>query len=346
MKLADALVRAWYAPRLTALSFALTPLSLLFGMAVHLRRRAFAAGLLRKERASVPVIVVGNISVGGTGKTPLVLALAAELATRGFHPAVVSRGTGGDVQGARIVARDDDASRTGDEPLLLARRGLVVGVARRRIDAARAVLDAHPRCDVLIADDGLQHYALARDVEIAVVDGERLFGNGWLLPAGPLREPTRRLREVDAIVVNASNEPSPAVAGTAFGMRLVPDGFVNLVDAERVVGPSYFADRTLHALAGIGHPERFFGALRAMGLNAVAHPFPDHHRYGSEDLAFGDAEAILMTEKDAVKCTRFADARCWFLRVRADLDAAFFDRVLARLPAPARVGPAAAIPSS
>ena len=334
-RLADKLVATWYAPRATPLALLLAPLAALFGGIVALRRALYGAGLRARTHPGVPVIVVGNIGVGGAGKTPLVLALAAALRARGFHPAVISRGSGRRGAAARAVHDDDRAEDVGDEPLLLARRGLPVAVAARRIAAARCILAAAPATDVLIADDGLQHYALARDVEVAVVDGTRAFGNGLLLPAGPLREPRARLAVVDAVVVNGAGTPLD-VPEAAHRMTLVPEGFVRVADAAERVPPTHFAGRRAHAVAGIGHPERFFATLRALGVEVVPHAYPDHHRFTPDDLAWPGPEAILMTEKDAVKCTRFAGARCWYLRVNATIDDALVDHLVARVLAAAK----------
>jgi tetraacyldisaccharide 4'-kinase len=276
----------------------------------------------------VPGIVVGNITVGGSGKTPLVAALAAALAQRGWRPGVVSRGYGrredrSSARGARVVTADADPTEVGDEPLLFARAGWPVAVARSRVAAARALLAAHPECNVILADDGLQHYRLARDVEIAVVDAARGSGNGWRLPAGPLREGSRRLAAVDAVVTLTSGDAAAArIPPGAFRMTLAGDAF-HRVNAPAVVASApAFTGSDVHAVAGIGNPPRFFAQLRALGIDAIAHPFPDHHPFVAADLAIAGAKAILMTEKDAVKCSAFAGERCWYLPVVARIDPA------------------------
>jgi len=332
--LEERLVDAWYSPRLTFLATLLLPLSLLFGAAVALRRAFYRYRVLRSVRFPVPVVVIGNITVGGSGKTPLVAALAQALAQRGFHPGIVSRGYGRDAEdGAPTpVGPDDDPDRVGDEPLLLARAGYPVVVARDRVAAGRALLARHPACDVILSDDGLQHYRLARRVEIAVVDAARALGNGWLLPAGPLREPASRLDEVDAVAVLTAKAGAvtPELSG-AFTMTLVGDRFVRVDDPLTTAPASAFAGEGVHALAGIGHPARFFAQLAAMGIAATPHPFPDHHRFVPADLSIADAQAILMTEKDALKCEAFADARCWYLPVRARIDEALITLVEGKL---------------
>ncbi|MCC7547478.1 MAG: tetraacyldisaccharide 4'-kinase [Burkholderiales bacterium] len=307
----------WY--RVRPAHLILYPLSLLFGAVAALRRLAFRAGWLRSERMPVPVIVAGNISVGGTGKTPLVIWLVERLRAHGMHPGIVSRGHGG--QGlVRAVTPDTDTDAAGDEPVLLAARSdCPVWIGRRRAEAARALLRAHPEVDVLVCDDGLQHYALARDAEIAVVDGERRFGNGMLLPAGPLREPRSRLAHVNAIVINGG-EPLEGMHPPQFSMQLSGDMLVNLRDPAIRTPAAQFAQRTVHAVAGIGNPERFFAHLRALGMRITAQPFPDHHRFSEDDLAlFGDGH-VVMTQKDAVKCRAFARDNFWYLPVDAQVD--------------------------
>jgi tetraacyldisaccharide 4'-kinase len=307
----------------------LLPLSWLFGCIVALRRLAYRTALCRSQRLPVPVIVVGNISVGGTGKTPLVLWLVERLREHGYKPGIISRGYGGKAQRPQGVAATSDPFLLGDEPVLLARRARCpVWVGRDRVAAGRALLAAHQDCDVIISDDGLQHYALQRDVEIAVVDAQRGFGNGWLLPAGPLREPPSRLLEVDAIVSNGDNGKNMPHRYT---MRLCGEIFRNLADASRTVKAGHFAGQHLHAVAGIGHPQRFFQQLRQMGLAVEAHAFPDHHPFRLEDLQIHGADAILMTEKDAVKCAAFLQPRWWYLEVTAEMDTALVDRILEKM---------------
>lgn len=319
------LERHWY--RLTPLHLILIPASLLFGLLAALRRALYRAGLLKSERLPVPVVVVGNIGVGGAGKTPLTLALAQQLIEQGMHPLIVSRGHGGDAVQPRAVTRDSDSSQVGDEPLLMARRGLCpVWIGKDRAAAARAGLQANPRCDVVLCDDGLQHYRLQRDAEIAVVDGARGFGNGRLLPAGPLREPVSRLHSVDAVVVNGG-EAAPG----QFAMQLEGELFQNLSDPARTATAADFRASKNHAVAGIGNPQRYFRHLESLGIRFTPHPFPDHHPYRKDDLAFADCDAILLTEKDAVKCAAFADARYWMLRVEARIAPALTAHILRKI---------------
>ena len=333
MSFRDRLVAAWYAPRATTLATALLPLSWLFRGLVALRRALYRVGVLSAAKLPVPVVVVGNLTAGGAGKTPLVIALAHALADAGRRPGLVSRGYGAAVAGVREVARGDNAKDVGDEPLLLAATGHPVVVGRDRAAAARALLVAHPDCDVVVCDDGLQHYALARDVEIAVVDASRGLGNGRMLPAGPLREPPSRLDEVDAVVwlVDADSHARVPQSARATTMTHAVAGWRNLAERERTVDPAAWRGRRVHALAGIGHPQRFFDLLAQLGVDAVPHAFPDHHAFVREDLALPDAEVIVMTAKDAVKCASFADARCHALDIHARIDPALVARVLERL---------------
>jgi tetraacyldisaccharide 4'-kinase len=325
------LQRAWYSPRAPWL---LVPFALLYRLAVATRGACHATGLLRGGSAGVPVLVVGNISVGGTGKTPLTLWLAERLRGRGFHIGIATRGFGGRARHARMVEAAADPAEFGDEPVLLARRsGCPVCVAASRLDAARLLVAKG--CDLVLCDDGLQHLALRRDMEIAVVDAARGLGNGWMLPAGPLREPAQRLGKVDLVVLNGAGSPQLGVPARALvRMSLEPGDAVALVDG-RHQGLDEFRGKSVQAYAGIGNPGRFFAMLRARGIACTEHEFPDHHPFVAGDFASGN-DPILMTEKDAVKCARFADARMWAVPVTAHLPAPDADRLLgavfARLP--------------
>jgi tetraacyldisaccharide 4'-kinase len=303
----------------------LAPLGTLYGALAALRRRAYRAGWLETRRAARPVVVVGNLTVGGSGKTPLTAWLAARLADRGIRAGIVSRGYGGTAAGPLRVRPDTDPAVAGDEPVLLARRARVpVAIAADR--AAAAALIA-PEVDLLLADDGLQHYRLARELEIAVVDGERRFGNGRLLPAGPLREPPARLGSVDFVVVNGGTAGHGEIA-----MALEPTALVALGSGARQPLEA-FAGRQVHAVAAIGHPKRFFATLRAAGLEPIEHPFPDHARLGAADLRFGDGLPVLMTEKDAVKCAGLALGEAYWLEVSVRIAPADAERLLTRIAA-------------
>jgi tetraacyldisaccharide 4'-kinase len=308
----------------------LLPVSFVFVALTAFRRGLYRAGLLTSGRLPVPVVVVGNITAGGSGKTPLVLWLIDELTRRGRRPGVISRGYGASVEGVREVSHGDTPARVGDEPLLIKRRaGCPVFVGSDRVAAGRKLLSAYPECDLVICDDGLQHYRLARDVELAVVD-RRGFWNGWPMPAGPLREPVSRLRSVDAVVANGWD------GDAAFRMVLNGERFESLTKVSRDGSPPEFAGKCLHAVAGIGEPQRFFDHLTSLGLRFEAHPFPDHHAYTAADLAF-DGDAILTTEKDAVKFGALARLPVWVLPVTAtvtpDLAQFVLERIDGRPPA-------------
>lgn len=310
MKLESWLRRVWYADG--AGGWLLLPLSVLFIIAAAARRLAYRIGLLPSRRVGVPVVVVGNVTAGGSGKTPLVIWLAGRLRSRGLSVGVVARGYGSrrNTDSPVMVTDDSDAAETGDEPSLIhARAGVPVVVSRDRHRAAAMIED---RVDLIIADDGLQHYGLARDVEIAVVDGRRRFGNGRFLPAGPLREPISRLDVVDLVVINGGQPRGRSEVR----MDLVGEEMSNLADG-RTMTVGQAVGRRWHALAGIGDPDRFFDGLEARGLEIVRHPLPDHAGLDADALDFGDDLPVIMTEKDAVKCRAFADERCWVLPVEA-----------------------------
>jgi len=304
----------------------LLPLAWLFAALAALRRAGYRLGVLQVTRLPVPVVVVGNITVGGTGKTPLTLWLVQRLRAAGYTPGVVSRGYGGRAASwPQWVVADSDPVEVGDEPVLIARRAdCPVVVAPQRAAAARMLLERAP-CDVLICDDGLQHYALARDVEIAVVDAVRKFGNGWRLPAGPLRESVARLRTVDFVVMHG-------VAGAVeFGLQLELGRVYNVRDPASTRELTSFCSGVVHAVAGIGHPARFFQQLRAAGVQLIEHPSPDHHIYSARDLSFGDDLPVLMTEKDAVKCRVFAAANYWAVTAQARVDERLATLVIEKL---------------
>jgi tetraacyldisaccharide 4'-kinase len=317
---------------ITLVSLLLYPVSLLFRAAVAARRAAYRAGVLETVRLPVPVVIVGNVAIGGTGKTPLVLWLAAFLRERGRRPGIVSRGYGGTAAGPAPVPPDGDPRRYGDEPVLLAQRaGCPVWIGADRAAAGQALLAAHPDCDVIVSDDGLQHYRLARDVEIVVSPADSR--NTWMLPAGPLREPPGRSADADAIVVHGYRPAASASPGSppVFTMTVAGSTFRNLLNPAASAEADRFRHRNVHALAGIGHPQRFFRHLQGLGLDFTAHPFPDHHPFAASDLEFAGADAVLMTEKDAVKCVAYADEHHWALRVDAQVDPALGELVLSKL---------------
>lgn len=309
-------------------------LAAVYGAGIALRRRLYRSGLKRARHPGVPVIVVGNIVAGGTGKTPLVIALVNRLRAAGFTPGVASRGHGrSDAKTAGWVDAGSDATLSGDEPLLIAHStGAKVRVDRDRVAAAQALVQAG--CDVIVCDDGLQHYRLARDIEIEVVDARRRYGNGRLLPAGPLREPIERAADCTFRVLNLGVVQDEALASAAGVGEWLMQLQVN--EALPILGGrpqslAAFAGQRVHAVAGIGDPERFFTTLRASGVAIVPHAFPDHHAYQPQDLDFGSPLPVLMTEKDAVKCTGFAQPRWYSVPVQARMPEAFWTALLEKL---------------
>jgi tetraacyldisaccharide 4'-kinase len=336
----EQITQAWYSK--AKWLYALWPLSLLYRLIVVLRKRAFDAGLLKIYRSTKPLIVVGNITVGGTGKSPLVCYLAQALSEHGLHPGVVSRGYGATIgkRQVREVFRHSLASEVGDEPLMLKRRlDCPLFVSPSRVLAVKALEKAG--CDVIISDDGLQHYAMARDIEICVFDGKRFWGNGHLLPMGPLREPLQRLRNLPFIVINGGEDQQlPVLAETVssqscFNMSLLAEQLVSLNDHTTAMPLDVLTGKTVHAVAAIGNPERFFTTLEMAGLCIIRHVFPDHHAYRSEDFAFlkdvSSEQLLIMTEKDAVKCQALRLKNAWYLPVNARLTENLAEKILERL---------------
>jgi len=331
------LQRAWYEK--TSGYWPLVPLSLLYAGVTALRRVAYRRGWLRSRRVRVPVIVVGNLVAGGAGKTPVTLFLAEALKARGFKPGIVSRGYGG--QGGaspRAVTPDALAEDVGDEPLLLARRaGCPVVVGSDRSAAARQLVS--DGADVVLADDGLQHYRLERDFEVCVVDAERGFGNGWLLPAGPLREPLSRLAGVDAVVLNGSagNDHSSLRDIAAGSPRFtLAAQRATRIDGTESRSLAEFAGSDVHAVAGIGNPARFFRLLQSHGLNVIEHPLPDHAPLSEAVIdellpAAAKGGEVLMTEKDAVKLAGTHNARLWYVPVDLVIDPAAADALVTQV---------------
>jgi len=313
----------WYQRNL--LSLILLPVSWLFRLLVRLRRYLYAVGLLNSTRLPIPVIIVGNITVGGSGKTPLVIALIDMLRQAGYHPGVISRGYGGKAKTwPQQVRPDSDPSMVGDEPVLIAQSCKVpLAVGPDRVFAAQQLLQYND-CDVIISDDGLQHYSLKRDIEIVVVDGVRRFGNGYCLPAGPLREPPSRLTSVDFVVTNG------LAMRMEYPMELVAKNVLNLATGETRLLSS-FAGQTVHTVAAIGNPDRFFNLLKKNGVDVIPHPFIDHYSFSKEDLEFEDGSTVFMTQKDAVKCMQYATENMWIVPVSAKLDERLVIRLLGML---------------
>ncbi len=320
MKLGERLVQAWYAGH--AGLVALWPLERLYRSVVQRKRRQFLSGKLDSYRASVPVIIVGNITVGGTGKTPLILWLIEYCRARGLRVGVVSRGYGGEPpEWPWRVRATDDPSVAGDEPVLLVQRsGVPMAIDPQRPRAIQLLLEQE-KLDLILSDDGLQHYQLQRDLELVLIDESRGLGNGRCLPAGPLREPVGRLGEVDAVLFNGA----VADKEQGYAMQLRPTALVHVASGESVSLEHFPAGQTVHAVAGIGNPQRFFRTLRELGWQPQEHPFADHAQFVAEDLRFGDDLPVLMTEKDAVKCRTIAPDNAWYLKVDAQPSAAFVD---------------------
>lgn len=319
-------VKAWYSKN--PLLYLLAPLAAVYCSIAQLKRLSYRAGLRKTKHFQPPLIVVGNITVGGTGKTPLVIALANFLATQGYRPGIVSRGYGGaSAHTPQIITAKSDPLLVGDEAVLMARRAhCPVVVAHKRVAAVGMLLRHYP-CDVILSDDGLQHYALGRTLEIAVIDGERRFGNQLCLPAGPLREPLSRLKQVDFLVTQGD-----APLANEWGIRLSPQAIYKLTNAEeKLYTPPV---QPVHAVAGIGNPQRFFIQLQQLGFTIIPHAFPDHHQFTAEDLDFGDNAMVIMTEKDAVKCEKFAQQHHWCLPVAGECDPQFLALLLSRLRKP------------
>ncbi len=323
--IAHCLTRQWFRRQLSLALLPLMPLAGVFRWITAVRRSLYRCGALPSYRLPVPVVVVGNLTVGGSGKTPLVLWLVEQLCEQGWRPGIISRGYGGKNEKSREVVPASNPAVVGDEPLLLFRRSNVpVFIGRDRVAAGQALLAAYPDCNVIVSDDGLQHYRLQRSVEIVVFDG-RAAGNQFLLPAGPLREPLSRLTEVTAVVWNSAGDGQAKrmkekINLPQYEMHLVGGDFFSLVDVRVRVKVGDLRGKRLYAIAGIGDPKRFFSQLTAMGLAFDAHPFPDHFAYSEESLAFARDGVLLMTEKDAVKCAALKLGEAWVLPVVAHID--------------------------
>ncbi len=301
----------------------LVPLSWFFALFIWLRRLAYRFGLLKSYALPVPLIIVGNIHIGGSGKTPLVIWLIAQLKQLGYRPAVISRGYGGTSKLPTPVYASSNPKTVGDEPVLIANRcDCPVFVGADRVHVAAELLKAHPDCNIIVSDDGLQHYRLKRDIEIAVIDAETYLKHAHLLPAGSLREPISRLKTVDFIIKNGQLNPDMMHAEhveNAYLMQLMGEQFYNLADPQLKASAADFKCNNIKAAAGIGNPARFFEHLRQLGLNFSCTSFEDHHAFTARDLAKIDCDVLLMTEKDAVKCKPFAQAHHWVLPIKATM---------------------------
>ncbi len=323
--LRKAIEQSWY-QRGCCWTILLKPFAFIYGIIIKIRKWLYQKNIFPSYKLPVPVIIVGNIMVGGTGKTPLVIWLSHFLSRHGYKPAVISRGYGGKINHPHRVMINDDPKQVGDEALLLARRcDCPVIVNRNRVAAAKKAI-ADYQCNILISDDGLQHYALERDIQIAVFDGERRVGNDLLLPAGPLREPSRRIHgRMDFIVLNGWAKADEYL------MTYIPNQVYRLDKPEVTKPLAEFSQQPVHAVAAIGNPERFFTSLEKAGLQIIRHAYPDHYMFQPQDLVFADDNPCIMTEKDAVKCEKIIVNNGWVLPVEAQLEERFGQQLLAKL---------------
>lgn len=306
----------WY--RKNFLAYLLWPFSWCYRAVIALRRSLYHFGIKKAVNFTLPVVIVGNITVGGVGKTPTVISLAQWFKQQGWRPGIVSRGYGGSATlTPQAVHVNSDPRQVGDEAVLLTQKTQCpMVVCKDRVAAVRKLLHDY-KCDLVISDDGLQHLALGRKIEIALIDGERGLGNGFCLPAGPLREPAKRLKKVDVVIHTHSDDRN--------GMKLIPGEIYQLINPAQSLTKEIFLHHPIHAVAAIGHPQRFFNTLENLGFNVVRHPFPDHYYFKPADFDFGADAIIIMTEKDAVKCREFADERFWCLAVTAELAPQIFE---------------------
>ena len=312
-------VDSWYNKSLWL--YLLYPFSLLFSYLTSRRRRKFLKNKIKSFSSNLPVIVVGNLTIGGTGKTPLVKYIASELIKRGYKPGIVSRGYGGNFKETLKVEQDTPVKQTGDEAQILSKLNIPFYIDKNRVRAVETISKNHD-CDVIISDDGLQHYNMKRDIEIAVIDGKRRFGNKLTFPAGPLRESIKRLNTVDFVVNNSG--PSEE---NEFLMNISPSEFVHLKSGKTYGIEDWPMHKQIHAVAGLGNPSRFFDLLEKLGFEIIRHPFPDHHNFDSSDLYYLDHLPIVMTEKDASKCKEFDNNKIWYLKIEADVNNKFIDQL-------------------
>ena len=316
---ASFVVDSWYKKSLWL--YLLTPFSLLFKYLTKRRRRKYIQGKLESYKSDIPVIIVGNLTIGGTGKTPLVAYIAQELSKLGYKPGLVSRGYGGTFRETLEVTRDTPVKQTGDEAQILSKLNLPFYIDKNRVRAVKTLANNHD-CDVIISDDGLQHYNMNRDIEIVVIDGKRRFGNNLTFPAGPLRESKSRLKSVDFVVNN-----SGPTKDNEYLMNISPSKFIHLKSGKSYLIKDWPMHKQVHAVAGLGNPGRFFDLLARLGFEITRNSFPDHHNFDEEDLNFLDHLPIIMTEKDASKCRSFNNNKIWYLTIEADVSDKFIAEV-------------------
>jgi len=302
----------WY--NINLISLLLWPLSLLFRLLVMTRRMFYQTGLFKSYKMNKPVIVIGNISVGGTGKTPLIIELCHLLDSWGIKAGIISRGYGGTGPWPHQLTDESSAEESGDEPVQIFQRTQVPVVVGSDRVADVELLCENNNIDLVLTDDGLQHYRLQRDLELVVIDHQRQFGNGFSLPAGPLREPVSRLKESSWCVFNGGDSD--------YSFKIEPS-FVKQLSSDRKESVKYFKGSFVHAVAGIGNPDRFFTMLRELGFNIIEHAYPDHYQFSENDLKFNDSLPILMTEKDSVKCGGFTNKKLWYVAIDIKLSDQF-----------------------
>ena len=320
----DTLSRLHYSKSLFPLL--LFPLSAIFFLIFFIRKYLYQFNFLKSFKLNVPVIVIGNITLGGTGKTPLIIHFAKELKKNGYHPGIVSRGYGARLISATEVNQKSDIDEVGDEPILIQKHThMPVFVSKDRVMAAKALIKKYKKTDVILSDDGIQHYRLRRDVEVLVIDGTRRFGNGYLLPAGPLREPKYKLNDVDAIVCNHKK-----VIDGSYLMKYESKFLVNLKTKQKIPLNKVRLSN-IHAIAGIGNPDRFFNDLKSFGLLFNSSAYQDHYRFTKKDFKAMGGKNIIMTEKDAVKCEKFAQDNFWYLPIDVNIDSKFTNVILKKL---------------
>ena len=316
-------VDSWY--RKSLWLYLLLPFSLIFTYITNRRRRKFVKSKKLSHKTSIPLIVVGNLTIGGTGKTPLVAYIASELAKKGYKPGLVSRGYGGKFRETLHVTSDTPVRQTGDEAQILSKLNLPFYIDKNRVRAVKTLEENHD-CDVIISDDGLQHYNMNRDIEIVVIDGKRRFGNNLTFPAGPLRETKTRLNSVDFIVNN-----SGPTQENEYLMNVSPAKFVHLKSGKSYPIKKWPMHKQVHAVAGLGNPGRFFDLLARLGFEIIRHPFPDHHNFDESDIFYLDHLPIIMTEKDASKCRQFDNNKIWYLTIEADVSDRFIEELDTKL---------------
>jgi tetraacyldisaccharide 4'-kinase len=316
-------VDSWYNKSIWL--YLLYPFSLLFSYLTSRRRRKFLKDKNKSYKSEIPIIVVGNLTIGGTGKTPLVKYIATELINRGYKPGIVSRGYGGKFKETLKVDENTSVKETGDEAQILSKLNIPFYIDKNRVRAVDKINKNHD-CDVIISDDGLQHYKMKRNIEIAVIDGKRRFGNELTFPAGPLRESIKRLDSVDFIVNNTGPTEEKE-----FLMNISPSEFVHLKSGKSYKIDEWPMHNQVHAVAGLGNPGRFFDLLGKLGFDIIRHPFPDHHNFLSSDIFYLDHLPIVMTEKDASKCKDFDNNKIWYLKIDADVNNKFIDKLQNKL---------------